>query len=139
MKVTLIIIALCALAASLPAAGPDIVATVNGVEITKKNLELQKLWLAENLKRMGREVKEEDLPMLEQQALDSLVEMELLVQEAKKQGLAVKPEEAAARFEEFRKNFPKPEDFTQFLKNMDTTEEKMRQDIEREILANALM
>ena len=139
MKITLVTLAMLMLSLVLPAAGPDAAATVNGTTILKKDLELQKMWLAENVKRMGREITDSDKPMLEQQALDSLIEMELLIQEAKRTGVAVTPAEAAKRYEEFKKNFPKPEDFAQFLKNMDMTEEKLRKDNERELVVNTLM
>jgi peptidyl-prolyl cis-trans isomerase C len=139
MKIALITLAALALPLVLTAADPNAVATVNGVAIAKKDLELQKMWLTENLKRMGREVKDADKPMVEQQALDSLIEMELLSQEAKKLGVTVKPEEVAQKYEQFKKNFPKPEDFAQFLKNMDMTEEKLRKDTERELVVNAVM
>lgn len=139
MKIAFLALATLMLSLAVTAAAPDTVATVNGTTIAKKDLELQKLWLAENLKRMGREVTDSDKPMLEQQALDSLIEMELLTQEAKKAGVTVKPEDAAQRYEQFKKNFPKPEDFAQFLKNMDMTEDKLRKDTERELVVNTLM
>ena len=139
MKIAFFTLSTLVLPLFLLAATPDTVATVNGTVIVKKDLELQKLWLAENLKRMGREVTDADKPMIEQQALDSLIEMELLTQEAKKAGVTVKPEESAQRYEQFKKNFPKPEDFALFLKNMDMTEEKLRKDTERELVVNTLM
>lgn len=139
MKIAMFTLTALMLSLVLTAAGTDVVATVNGTTIAKKDLELQKLWLVENLKRMGREVTDADKPMIEQQALDSLIEMELLTQEAGKAGVTVKPEDAAQRYEQFKKNFPKPEDFAQFLKNMDMTEEKLRKDTERELVVNTLM
>lgn len=139
MKIAFLTLATLILSLIAMAATPDTVATVNGTTIAKKDLELQKLWLVENLKRMGREVTDADKPMVEQQALDSLIEMELLTQEAQKASVTVKPEDAAQRYEQFKKNFPKPEDFAQFLKNMDMTEEKLKKDTERELVVNTLM
>jgi peptidyl-prolyl cis-trans isomerase C len=129
-------------ASPAPAAAPapvDPVAKVNGTPILRKDLELQKMILLEQAKRMGYQPSDKDLPLIEQEAVKSLIEMEVARQEAVKQGIKADPKELEKRYGEFKAQFKNPDEFQKYLKDMKYTEEKLKEETGKELMIYALM
>lgn len=126
-------------AAAAAPAPVDPVAKVNGTPITRKDLELQKMVLLEQAKRMGYQPSDKDMPFIEQEAVKSLIEMEVARQEAIKQGIKADPKELEKRFGDFKAQFKNPDEFQKYLKDMNYTEEKLKQETGKELMIYTLM
>lgn len=103
---------------------PGVAARVNGVAIPAARLER---WFEEYLASKGRSVAAIRSPAayrtLHREALDQLVEAELLWQEAQRAGLVATEAEAAAAVAEIRAAFPRPGAFERRLARGGFTEE----------------
>ncbi|UVL59306.1 SurA N-terminal domain-containing protein [Pseudomonas sp. B21-032] len=107
---------LCLLAVSLHAADGPPAARVNGVEISQMRLER---YFAEYLEDQGRALTSIRNPSvykrLREQALNDLIDRELLWQEAQRQGVAVSDAEVEARIGHLRQAFGSNEVFERRL------------------------
>ncbi|QBF26673.1 peptidylprolyl isomerase [Pseudomonas tructae] len=107
---------LCLLALSLHAADGPPAARVNGVEISQLRLER---YFTEYLEDQGRALTSIRNPSvykrLRQQALNDLIDRELLWQEAQRQGVTVSDDEVAARIAHLRQAFGSAQTFERRL------------------------
>lgn len=104
------ILLLCLLLSIVPVSQADLaVARVNGVEISATRLER---YFAEYLQDQGRAVTSIRSPSLykrlRDQALDELIDKELLWQEAQRRGVVVSEDRVSARIGELERAFPSP-------------------------------
>jgi len=104
------ILLLCLLLGIVPISQADVpVARVNGVEISSMRLER---YFAEYLQDQGRPVTSIRSPSLykrlRDQALDELIDKELLWQEAQRRGVAVSDDSVSARMAELEQAFGSP-------------------------------
>lgn len=113
-----------------------LVAKVNGVGITEKQLSSQINWLKNQLMMMGRDPKQVPEEEIKEQALQSLIEMEVAYQDAKSKKFSAKKEEVEEKFSEFKKRFKEEKDYKDYLDREKTTEKELKQDIEKEIIIN---
>lgn len=108
--------------------GSEAVATVNGEEITRAQLDKRLAKMVEVYKSQGLDFTTEQgkgmKKALERQLLDGMVEEKLLLQEAKKQGVLPSDSDIKAKVEETKKKFDSEEKFLSALKtyNMDIKE-----------------
>ncbi len=124
--------------------GSEAVATVNGVVITREQLDKRLGKMIEVYKGQGLDfTTEQGKTMqkdLERQLLDGMVEEKLLVKEAKKQGVLPSDSEVKNKVEETKKNFSSEEQFLNALKTykMDIKEfeDWTRQNMELDALFN---
>lgn len=113
-----------------------LVAKVNGVGITENELLSQVNWLKNQLMLMGRDPKQVPEEQIKEQALQSLIEMELAFQDAKDKKFSAKKEEVEEKFAEFKKRFKEEKDYKDYLDREKTTEKDLKKDIEKEIVIN---
>ncbi|MBF8733536.1 MULTISPECIES: SurA N-terminal domain-containing protein [Pseudomonas] len=111
------IVLLCLLLGFAPLSQADVaVARVNGVEISSMRLER---YFAEYLQDQGRPVASIRSPSLykrlRDQALDELIDKELLWQEAQRRGVVVSEDSVSARIAELERAFGSPAVFEQRL------------------------
>jgi len=131
-------------AAGLSAAGGQeedaMVATVNGLAITEKELqqEMQNL-MAQYQNRVPPEQLQQMLPTIKQQAMESIINKELLLQEAAGKNIAPTGEQIDIELKRIVSRFETPEQFQQQLVAMGMSEEAVRSDIERSLKISAVM
>lgn len=129
IKKTLVMIGLLALAVFMFAGcGENIVAEVNGEKITMDQLTEQVNQLKEMYEQQGFDFSgdngQELMDSLQKDALDSMIEMKLMVQEAKKIK-KLDAQEIQSQVEELKAQFPTDEDYQNFLDQVKLSEEEV--------------
>ena len=99
------------------------VAVVNGVVITRADYDRAVRTLEQKAKRPGRHNKALDPAEIKSQALDNLINLELLYQEAVKAGVKVDDKEISHHFDILKDRFPSPESFNTWMEKNNLTEE----------------
>lgn len=134
-----LLILLVLLAASFCGCAKKVAATVNGKEIylseVEKELESLKAKHAELFK--GAKGKEYEKTFKEN-ILDSMIEKELVVQEAKKQGIKVSEKEVESRYNQMKKMFPSTKSFEEALKKAGLTPSKFKVRLREQILMDKI-
>jgi len=115
-------------------------ATVNGVGIPKSDVERE---LANYRKQQpaifsGPNGKEQE-KQARGQALDMLINAELIRQEAEKAGVKVTAQQVDARMAQIKKMFPDPAKYKQALKDQGLTEAALRERFESQLLAEKML
>ena len=114
-----------------PALLPEIVARVNGRELTRAELLQEAQGAYSQLRQMGQEVVADRL--FYQQALQQLIAAQLIAQEARARGVAATTDEINQSLLQARAAAPSEEAFQEALKNQGTTEEQLRERFARDI------
>ena len=117
----------------------DKAATVNGTVITVKEIDRELDLLAQRMAQQGRQISEEQLEGARGQVLENLINMELLVQESRKNGIAVDDATVENQFNEYRQRFGTPERFETALKMMDLTESGLKSKIRSNLAVRELI
>ncbi len=111
----------------------NVVATVNGKEITRQELDKQVNLQVEKYKQQGLDIttkeNKEMKTQLEQSVLEDLITRTLLLQEAQKEKLVLSGEEVTKKIEEIKKGFNKEEDFKKALEQYKLTEKDLREQL----------
>lgn len=114
-----------------------IAAMVNGegileaeVQMTVENLVRQKLYHGPT---------NEKLEQLRKPAINSVIERELLYQEAKRLGQSIKKSEIQEVFNKYKESFKEEKDFYNALRNQGLTEEGYKKIIEKELLSRKFL
>lgn len=113
-----------------------VVAKVNGVELFENDLISQMEFLKTQLALRGQDPKQVPGDILKENALNSLIELELAYQAAKNEKIKAKEEEIKKKYEEFRARFKDEKEFKDFLKKQNLNEKGIKSEIEREIIIN---
>jgi len=112
------------------------VARVNGTPITASQVrEIVKSVIASSPKPPGGEA----LVRLTEEALASLIDLELLYQEALAREIWVTPDEVEAEISRNRNRFPSEDDFRRALQRSDLSEERLRRATRKTLLVNRLL
>lgn len=110
-------------------------AIVNGEKITKADYEKNLLQLQNAATAQGADAADEAVQSeIKKQAIDVLVNTELLRQEARKDGSDVTPDQVEARYQEIVTSLGGVEALKAKMTELGITEESLRKDIEGEIL-----
>lgn len=124
------------LSATFSYAGDEVVAKVNGVVFTQKDLETEVDRLIPRM-TFHRNVPPEKRKQYYGKAIDELINRELQYQDAKAQGIKIEKEKIDAHLEKFKKRFKSENDYQSALEREKATEEQVRSRIEKELLAQA--
>lgn len=116
--------------------GKKVVAKVNGVELFENDLIFQMEFLKTQLALRGQDPKQIPEDILKENALNSLIELELAYQAAKNEKIKAKEEEIKKKYEEFKSRFKEEKEFNDFLKKQSLNEKGIKSEIEREIIIN---
>ncbi len=100
-------------------------AIVNGKAIPMSEYETGIDRLNRQIAMTGKAPEEKEMPAMKQRVLDSLVAHELLQQEVEKKGIKVDDAEVNAQLETVKKS-SSPEDFAKSLKQMNMTEQELK-------------
>lgn len=109
------------------------VATVNGNEITRSQFEAR---LTQNKQTLGsqQELSGQQLKQLKQQTLETLINEELVLQEAEASNLSVTDKEVQNAYTEVKNRFDSDQKFQQELQKNGLTEEDLQKNIRRQLL-----
>lgn len=115
------------------------VATVNGVDISRKDYDREIKLYADRMARSGRPLNEQQTQIIGDQILERMIETELLYQESRKQGVKIEPAAIEEQFSEIKQRFGSEEEFSKAIGQMDMTEAGIREQIERGLAINELV
>ena len=111
------------------------VATVNGVKISKEQYEKNREQIIASAKQQGLDVSDTKVQSeIDTQAIDVLVNTELLRQAAKTAGVVVTPEQIESRYQEIVTTVGGVDELAQKMTELNVDENSLRSDIEGEIL-----
>jgi parvulin-like peptidyl-prolyl isomerase len=112
------------------------VASVNGVEIQAVDLEKA---MEERIPATGhRNISQKRLAEIQTEELDKLIGQEILLQEARRLKIKVKPESVEAEIQKIQARFPSEEKYRQALKVQGLTPEDIRTGVERHLAIQQL-
>jgi len=115
------------------------VATVNGVTITRAAYVKNREQVLASAQQQGIDVTDPTiLAEIDAQAVQTLVNTELLTQEATKRGITVTPEDIQARYDEIIEQIGGSEALVTRMAELSLTEDGLRGDIKGELLIQAL-
>lgn len=120
----------------VPAQIPDVVARVNGEDISKTEFDRA---VAALEARNGGPVPAEQRDQILRGVLDQIVSYRLLVQESKVRKVAADDAEVDARMKEIQGQFPSEDAFKQMLTSRKTTLDQVRSDIRQDISVQKLI
>lgn len=110
------------------------VARVNGVTIAAAEVEDElNNFIAQYRDKVPPETLQKMRPTLQQQALDKLINTELLMQEAGRTNVKPTEKEIEAEVDELKNRFPSPEAFQQRLADIGVTDQNLRDDIIKQL------
>ncbi|ABO48662.1 PpiC-type peptidyl-prolyl cis-trans isomerase [Desulforamulus reducens MI-1] len=111
----------------------NVVATVNGKDITRQQLDKQTNQMVERYKQQGFDLTTKEnkamKEQLEQSILDDMITKELLLQEAEKQKLIPAKEAIDKNMAEIKKGFPNEEEYKKALEESKVTEAELREQL----------
>ncbi len=111
------------------------VATVNGIKISKEQYEKNREQIIASAKQQGLDVSDAKVQSeIDAQAIDVLVNTELLRQAAKTAGVVVTPEQIESRYQEIVTSVGGVDELAQKMTELNVDENSLRSDIEGEIL-----
>jgi peptidyl-prolyl cis-trans isomerase C len=121
---------------AIGAATDDRVATVNGNAVSRQELDR-----AVGNARMQNAMRgvQVDPKQLEQEAMDSLINLELLYQEARKEGITADATEIDERLKMVIQRFPSEDEFKKAMENMGLTAESVKDKIARGLMVQRLV
>jgi peptidyl-prolyl cis-trans isomerase C len=115
------------------------VAEVNGTAISKRMYDFELNQLKQRLQQQGRMISESQMPQLEKNTLENLINRELLFQESLEKGVAVPAEKVADRMAALKKQFPNDAEFQKALQEIDLTESEIQSRIEKALAIEELV
>ncbi len=122
-----------------PQAPPKPLVRVNGTVLTSADL-LREMYALFPYAKLHNGFPKDQEPGIRQGAMEMIVFEELVYQEAKRQKMSIAPERISREVKKFRKEFKSQAEFNDFLKvEMDGSEAKLRQKIERSLLIQAIL
>jgi hypothetical protein len=120
--------------------GHKAVAIVNGQKITKNELDTSVAQISAGAVAQGMDSANEEMKLqIRGQALDMLVNTELLMQEAKERGIVVTEEEVEQRIGKLREDIGGEEVLATRMAEFGITEKILRRDVKNELTVKALL
>ncbi len=109
----------------------DKAAVVNGTVITQADLEREMDGARQRASRMGKPLGASQLPEIKKEAIERLIERELLYQESKKKGTKVDEAALKEQIEAMKKRFPSEAEFKNALSKMNLSEADVKSEFAR--------
>ena len=106
-------------------------ALVNGIAITKVQLDMELKRVQKQAQMNSKPVAAPDLVKIKKELLETLINRELLYQESLKKGYGVQPAELDSEFETIKARFANQKGFQQALTDMDISEEDFKEQVKR--------
>ncbi|MFB4164200.1 SurA N-terminal domain-containing protein [Alteribacillus sp. JSM 102045] len=123
---------------------PDVVAEVNGEEISKDEFESVYVSTLNTYAMQGMNIEEQDddgemEKQIQEQTVEQLIGQELLIQEADKRELTASDEEVEEELTSLKEQFGSDEEFKQALESENLSEEELQSDIEKQVKVEKLV
>ncbi|MDY6842636.1 MAG: peptidylprolyl isomerase [Thermodesulfobacteriota bacterium] len=107
------------------------VALVNGSVLTQEDLRQEIENIRQQFIRMGKPITDSQLPRLRREALENLINLELLYQESQKQAIEVKKKEVDTQLSKIKSQFPSEAKFKEELEKLNLSEATLKSQIKR--------
>ncbi|WP_079504732.1 SurA N-terminal domain-containing protein [Mesobacillus jeotgali] len=120
----------------------DLVATVDGKGISKKEYKKELDAMKATYEQQGMPADQMDKKMkdqLEKSVLDQMINAELLLQTAEKDGVSVKQKEVDAEMEKIKANFEDEKQFKEALKKNKMTEKDLKSQLKKQMTVNTYL
>ena len=114
-------------------------ALVNGVAITKAQLDMELRRIEKQAQMKGNPIAPSDRKQIKKELLETLINRELLYQESQKKGFVVHPAELDSEFESIKARFANQQGFQQALKDMNITEADFKDQVKRGLSIQKLL
>jgi hypothetical protein len=117
----------------------DMVATVDGKGISKQDFEKELDVMKANYEQQGMPVDQMDEKQkeeLEKSVLDQMINAELLLQTAEKDGISIEDKEVDAELEKIKGNFEDEKQFEDTLKQNEMTEKELKGQLKKQMTVN---
>ncbi len=114
----------------------DVVATVDGKDISKKDYDKELESMKATYEQQGMTADQMDSKMLaelEQSVLDQMINAELLLQAAEKDGVSVEQKELDAELEKIKTNFADEKQYEDALKQNELTEKELMAQLKKQM------
>lgn len=114
----------------------DVVATVDGKDISKKDYDKELESMKATYEQQGMTADQMDSKMLaelEQSVLDQMINAELLLQTAEKDGVSVEQKELDAELEKIKTNFADEKQYEEALKQNELTEKELMAQLKKQM------
>lgn len=114
----------------------DLVATVNGEGISKQQYEKELEAMKATYEQQGIAADQMDSKMkeaLEKSVLDQMINAELVLQTAGKDGISIEQKEVDAELEKIKANFEDEKKFKEALKKNELTENKLKSQLQKQM------
>ena len=125
-----------AVAKPVPAQLPDVVAKVNGEDVTRNELEMAVRTLEE---RARQSVPPDQRDAVYRQVLDRIIGFHLLAQEARSRKVVPPPWDVDKQLGDLKKQFPNEAAFNQMLQTRGVTVEQLRKETESTLAVNQML
>jgi len=109
------------------------VALVNGSELIQADLDREIFRIKQQLVRMGKPANESQLPKIKKDALENIIDHELLYQKSQKEAIKVEEAEVNKQLDTIKKQFPGENKFKEEMKKLNLTESALISKIKRGI------
>ena len=117
----------------------DKIAVVNGVAISKKDLDRSVDQTRRRFVQMGQKLEGKSLENVKNKVLDTLIDRELLYQESEKEGIKISKDKVNKEVEGLRKKFSDKAAFSKALKTLGMTEPELENQIKRQLAIKELI
>ena len=117
----------------------DLVATVDGKGISKKDYEKELDVMKATYEQQGMPADQMDSKQkkeLEKSVLDQMINAELLLQIAEKDGISIEDKEIDAELEKIKTNFEDEKQFEEALKKNEMTEKELKAQLKKQMTVN---
>ncbi|MDH3975418.1 MAG: peptidylprolyl isomerase [Deltaproteobacteria bacterium] len=115
---------------------PDVVATVNGAEISRSDLQKIHSMLATQVKMSSRAVSPEEIMDM---ALTELINMQVLKQESERQKISPSPEDIKKELGNIKANFPDEEAFKKAISEKNLTVEEIEKSVTQQLAVQTII
>jgi len=117
----------------------DLVALVDGEEITKEEFDMYLQEVMMMMQMQGIEVTEEEQSRLENEVFEEMISQEILYQQALEKGIEVDDEAVEEQMDQVKTQFESEEKLTEALEESGLTKEGLREQIEQESITMAFI
>ncbi|MFW6368134.1 MAG: peptidylprolyl isomerase, partial [Spirochaetota bacterium] len=117
----------------------NVVAVVNGSEISREAFDQQLEAQMQQSQAQGMEIDEDQRSGIEEQLLDQLISRELLLQDGEERGIAPDEDDIEEELEQIRSQFPSEEAFEEALEQQNLTLEEIEGNIAEQMIIEEIL
>lgn len=116
----------------------EFVAKVNGSGISRKDFDWSLASAEQQFAQIGNQPGAENQVNVKKEVLDRLIDIELMLQDAKKRGIAADDTQVNTSLDAFKKQFNEENTFSSFLETNSLTEEIMKSQLQKQLTIQSL-